>query len=78
LASKQIGFSPPRSKLSFQIYVSGDDLEECSMDEIIRIEGAVAWVSPALPGTLAAMGIKLSSRSNEMKRIYLQRRIGRF
>ncbi len=63
----------PQSKIEIQIYMSGTDLEESSMDEIIREEGTVAWISPALPGILPTMGIKFSGRSNEIKRIFQQR-----
>jgi PilZ domain-containing protein len=63
----------PRSNIAIQMYVSGDDLEESSMDEIVRVEGTVAWTSPALPGMLPAMGIKFSSGSNEIKRMFQQR-----
>ncbi|MGE5446426.1 MAG: hypothetical protein ACM3SR_17825 [Ignavibacteriales bacterium] len=44
------------------------------MNEIIRLEGTVAWVSSVLPGILPTMGIKFSSRSNDIKNI-CQRRI---
>jgi PilZ domain-containing protein len=63
----------PRSKILVQIYISGNDLDESSMDEIIREEGTVAWTSPALPGILPTMGIKFSIRSDEIKSIYKQR-----
>jgi hypothetical protein len=63
----------PQSNILVQIYISGNDLEESSMDGIIRVQGSVAWLSSALPGILPAMGIKLSSRSNEIKSIYQQR-----
>ncbi len=62
-----------RSKILIQIHVSETDLEESSMDEIIRLEGTVAWVSPALPGILPIMGIKFSSRSHNIRSIYQQR-----
>jgi len=72
LSEKGIGIKgnrvfSPQSNIVMQIYVSGNDLEECSMDEIIRVKGTVAWKSPALPGMLQAMGIKLSSQSDELK-----------
>lgn len=63
----------PRSNILIQVYISGDDLEGCSMDEIIRVEGTVAWVHPAFPGILPAMGIRFSSRTNEIKSLYQQR-----
>jgi hypothetical protein len=62
-----------RSKIVIQICISGTDLQESSMDEIIKLEGTVAWVSPVLPGILPTMGIKFSNRSNDIRRIYLQR-----
>jgi PilZ domain len=69
---------PPRSKIIIQILVNGTDLEESRMDEIIKFEGTVAWVSPVLPGIFSTMGIKFLSQSNDIKQIYLQRIIGRF
>jgi PilZ domain len=63
----------PRSKILVQIYISGTDLQGSSMDEIIKLEGTVAWVSYVLPGIISTMGIKFSNRSNDIKRIYLQR-----
>jgi hypothetical protein len=39
----------PQSRIMVHIYVG---------DEIIKLEGIVAWVSPALPGVISSMGIK--------------------
>ena len=64
---------PPRSKISIQIHVSGTDLEESSMNDIIKLEGTIAWVSPVLPGILSTMGIKFSRRSSDIRQIYIQR-----
>lgn len=60
----------PRSKILIQIHTSGVDLEESRMDEIIKLEGTVTWVSPTLPGILPTMGIKFSSRSKDIRQIY--------
>ncbi|MGE5446334.1 MAG: PilZ domain-containing protein [Ignavibacteriales bacterium] len=69
---------PPRSKILIQIHLGGTDLEESRMDEIIRVEGTVAWVSPVLPGIFSTMGIKFLRQSDGIKQIYVQRIIGRF
>ncbi len=61
---------PPRSKVSIQIHISDADLGESSMNDIIKLEGTVAWVSPILPGILPTMGIKFSNRSRDIKQIY--------
>jgi PilZ domain-containing protein len=68
---------PSLYKILIKIPISRTNPEESSMDESIRLGGTVAWVSPAFNGILSTMGIKFSSRSNDMKRIYLHRRIGR-
>jgi len=65
---------PPRSKILIQIHMSSGDLGESIMNEIIRLEGTVAWVSSILPGILPTMGVKFSSRSSDIKNI-CQRRI---
>src|SRR5574341_686712 len=64
---------PPRYKISIQIHMSDADLGESGMSDIIKLEGTVAWVSPVLPGILPTMGIKFSSRSHDIKRIFQQR-----
>jgi c-di-GMP-binding flagellar brake protein YcgR len=61
---------PPRSKVSIQIHISDVDLGESSMNDIIKLDGTVAWVSPILPGILPTMGIKFSNRSRDIKQIY--------
>jgi len=48
-------------------------LEESIMNDIIKLEGTVAWVSPILPGILPTMGIRFSNRNNELKQFYQQR-----
>jgi Tfp pilus assembly protein PilZ len=55
----------PKSRIIVHIYTE---------DEIVKLEGVVVWVSPALHGILSTMGIKFSSRINDIKSIY-QRRI---
>lgn len=59
-----------RSKISIQIYMSGADLEGNTMNDIIKLEGTVAWVSRVLPGILPTMGVKFLDRSSDIKRIY--------
>lgn len=54
----------PQSRIMVHIYLG---------DEIIKLEGIVAWVSPALPGVISSMGIKFSSRTDDIKRVYQQR-----
>jgi hypothetical protein len=60
----------PRSKISIQIYMSGADLEGSTMNDIIKLEGTVVWVSRVLPGILPKMGVKFLDRSSDIKRIY--------
>ncbi|MBI2487884.1 MAG: hypothetical protein HYW01_13275 [Deltaproteobacteria bacterium] len=40
------------------------------MEEVIVLEGIVAWVTPTLPGVLPKMGIEISSKADELKRLY--------
>ncbi len=54
----------PRSRIITHIYIE---------DEIVRLEGVVVWVSPILPGVISSMGVKFSSRTDDIKRIYQQR-----
>jgi PilZ domain-containing protein len=54
----------PKSRITVHIYTE---------DEIVKLEGVVIWVSPALPGILSTMGIKFSTRINDIKSIYQQR-----
>jgi PilZ domain-containing protein len=61
---------PARSKISIQLHMNDADLEESSMNDIIKLEGTVAWVSPILPGILPTMGVKFSNRSSDIKQIY--------
>jgi hypothetical protein len=60
----------PHSKISIQIYMSGADLEGNTMNDIIKLEGTVVWVSRVLPGILPTMGVKFLDRSSDIKRIY--------
>jgi hypothetical protein len=50
--------------------MSGADLEGSTMNDIIKLEGTVAWVSRVLPGILPTMGVKFLDRSSDIKRIY--------
>lgn len=54
----------PLSRIILHIYIE---------DEIARLEGVVAWVSPTLPGAISSMGIKFSGPTDDIKRIYQQR-----
>lgn len=65
-----------RSKISIQIYMSGADLEGNTMNDIIKLEGTVAWVSRVLPGILPTMGVKFLDRSSNIKRIYDNKFLG--
>lgn len=63
----------PRSKLLIQIHMNSDNLGESIMNEIIGLEGTVAWVSSVLPGILPTMGIKFSSRNDDIKNVFRRR-----
>ncbi len=65
-----------RSTISIQIYMSGADLEGSTMNDIIKLEGTVAWVSRVLPGILPTMGVKFLDRSSDIKRIYDNKFLG--
>ncbi len=65
-----------RSTISIQIYMSGADLEGSTMNDIIKLEGTVAWVSRVLPGILPTMGVKFLDRSSNIKRIYDNKFLG--
>ena len=54
----------PQSRIIIHIYIE---------DEIVRVEGVVVWVSPTLPGVISTMGVKFSSRTDDIKKIYQQR-----
>lgn len=54
----------PLSRITVQMYIE---------DEIIKLEGVVVWVSPTLPGIISSMGVKFSSRTDDIRRIYQQR-----
>jgi hypothetical protein len=62
---------PPHSRIVFHIYMDRVGLEDGSVDEAIKLEGIVAWISPTLPRILPTMGIKFSSCTDDIKRIYL-------
>ncbi len=64
---------PPRSKILIQIHMNSDNLGESIMNEIIGLEGTVAWVSSVLPGILPTMGIKFSSRNDDIKNVFRRR-----
>jgi PilZ domain. len=58
---------PSQSKVVVYIYISGNGLEDGRMDEVIKLEGIVAWVSPTLPGIISKMGIKFSKGMDDTK-----------
>ena len=62
---------PPHSRIVFHIYMNRVGLEDDYIDEVIELEGIVAWISPTLPKILPMMGIKFSSCTDDIKRIYL-------
>jgi len=64
---------PPRSKISLQIYLGEVGLDEGAMEEVVTLEGEVVWVTPTLQGFLPRMGVKLTSRADEIKSIYKQK-----
>jgi hypothetical protein len=39
-------------------------------DKVVRVEGMIAWVSSILPEKASTMGIRLTSRTDDIKRIY--------
>jgi hypothetical protein len=55
---------PPHSKIAVFLYMG---------DQIMRLEGVVRWISPTLPGTRSSMGIKFTSRTDNIKSVYQQR-----
>jgi hypothetical protein len=60
---------PTKSRIVVHIYIG---------DEIVKLEGIVAWVSSTLPGILSLMGIKFLSCTNDIKRSYQQRALGKY
>jgi hypothetical protein len=63
---------PPGSRIIVHIYMDGTNLEGSIMDEVIILEGVVARVSLSLPGFPSKMGIKFTSRTDDIKRVYQQ------
>lgn len=63
----------PRSEIVIHIHMGEVGIEEGVMEDIAILEGVVVWVSPALPGVLAKMGIKFISRADDIRSIYRQR-----
>ena len=57
---------PPDTELVFDMYMG---------DEVIRIEGLVARVTPILSGMTSIMGVKFQGRTDHIKHIYMQRLI---
>lgn len=55
---------PPDTELVFDVYMG---------DDVIRVEGLVARVTPMLSGTASIMGVKISGRTDDIKHIYIQR-----
>jgi hypothetical protein len=58
----------PRSRILIHIYVGGAALE-LGEDEIIRLEGIVAWTSHLLPGITPTMGVKILNSSDDIKHV---------
>jgi PilZ domain-containing protein len=52
---------PPKSMVLVDIYMG---------DKVVRVEGMIAWVSSILPEKVSTMGIRLTSRTDDIKRIY--------
>jgi PilZ domain-containing protein len=55
---------PPDTQLVFDMYIG---------DEVIRVEGLVARVTPILSGMASIMGVKFQGRTDHIKHIYMQR-----
>lgn len=55
-------FLPPQSRIMIHIYVE---------DEIVILDGIVAWVSSTLPGIPSTMGIRFLGCTDDIKLIYL-------
>ena len=54
----------PQSKIAIFLYMG---------EETLRLEGVVRWVTPTLQGVRSSMGIKFTSRTNDIKSVYHQR-----
>jgi hypothetical protein len=63
LALKSVKFFSPDTELVFDLYMG---------DEVIRVEGLVARVTPILSGIDSIMSIKFSGRTDHIKHKYLQ------
>lgn len=50
--------------------MGGADLEGSRMNDIIKFDGTIGWVSRVLPGILPTMRVKFLNRSSDIKRIY--------
>jgi hypothetical protein len=57
---------PPDTELVFDMYIG---------DEVIRVEGVVARVTPIFSGIASIMGVKFQGRTDHIKHIYMQRLI---
>jgi hypothetical protein len=55
---------PPESEILVDMYIG---------DEVIRVEGLVARVTPILSGAASIMGVKISGRTDHVKQSYMQR-----
>ena len=55
---------PRDTELVFDMYMG---------NEVIRVEGLVARVTPILSGAASIIGIKISGRTDHIKHIYMQR-----
>jgi PilZ domain len=55
---------PPDTELVFDMYMG---------NQVIRVEGLVARVTPILSGVASIMGIKISGRTDDIKHIYMRK-----
>jgi PilZ domain-containing protein len=55
---------PPESEIVVDMYIG---------DEVIRVEGIVARVTPILSGMTSIIGLNISGRTDRVKRIFMQR-----
>ena len=55
---------PPGSKVAMRLYLG---------ERSLRLEGDVVWVAPAKGELSSTMGVKLSSRLNDISLVYTQR-----
>ena len=61
---------PRGSRIVIYMYLGETHIDDGSMGEVIVLDGLVSWTSPTLPGVLPRMGVKITSRNDELKRIY--------